>query len=165
MAETDTNVKSVSDWAEQLKTDRWLLCIAATAQGWLPEQEDDAQDYLTEEAYIKAIDEAKAAHAKAKADFGRDKVRTIVHDTLFIGFIVRRMSANEMNAMQSRIESSTSKDAGQVALNNFKGMIQYPETSHLDRLRDIVGAAAINVMPIKWLGSLGSEGERRAKKR
>lgn len=169
MAEIETIVntesKSVAEWAESKKTDRWLLCLAVTAQAWLPEQEDDAQDYLTEAEYDAAIDAAKQAHEKAKREYGRERVRTVLHDTLYIGFVVRRFGANELASMQRTIDDKPAKEGGQLVVNNFKGVILYPEALHLDRLRDIVGQAAVNVLPLKWLASLGAEGERRAKKR
>ena len=35
-------IKPVLEWAADKGTKRWLLCLAASAAGWLPEQVDDA---------------------------------------------------------------------------------------------------------------------------
>ena len=40
--------RPVLEWAAEKETKRWLLCLAATAAGWLPEQVDDAVDEVTE---------------------------------------------------------------------------------------------------------------------
>ncbi len=165
MNETDTPVKNISDWTDQKKTDRWLVCIAATAQGWLPEQEDDAVDLVTEAVYDAAIAEALAAHTALKVEYGPAKVRTICHDTLFVGFVVRRFGSTEIETLNRTVGEKTAKEGGAAISSNFRGVILWPSPAHLDRLRDIVGQSVLNVLPMKWFMSLGAEGERRAKKR
>jgi len=180
MSETDTKrqpeIRTVEEWAQLKGTRRWVLCLAATHAGWLPEQEDDAQDEVTEEAYDAAVADAEAAYERlrlenqtVKGADERDVVRAIVHPTFYAGAIVKRMTPTEVKAMRRDLErkakSRDADEAGRAAGEYFLNAVLFPDRAKLELLRRRMCDAVEQVLPTRWFMSLGADGGDRVKKR
>lgn len=180
MDQTDTNSqpklparKTVEEWAQLKETKRWLLCLAATFAGWLPEQEDDAQDEVTETEFDAAVEAAREAYERCegsnqRVEGARERgtVRAICHPSAFAGVIVRRLPPTEVKAMQKALgKQKTDEDAGGSLGDYFKGVVLWPEPKHVERLRQRMPQAVEIVLPMRWLQSLGADGGDRVKKR
>ena len=181
MSETDTQcqvssvLRTVEEWAARKETKRWLLCLAATGAGWLPEQEDDAQDEVTEEAYDAAVEAADVAYKRCEQEqspvhgqTAKGTVRAICHPTHYVGVIVKRLPPTEVKAFQRQVDKlSRSKDEelGKMLGEHFRAIILWPEPRFVESVRQRMNNAIESVLPMKWLLSLGADGGDRVKKR
>lgn len=179
MQENDTQCqvekRTIEEWAARKETKRWLLCLAATAAGWLPEQEDDAQDEVTEEEYDAAVEAARTAYERYEAEsapvhgqVGKRTVRAICHPTYYVGAIVKILSPTEANTLSRELGKASNKSDAECArllADHFKSVVLWPEWKHLERVRQRMVKAIEVVLPLRWLQSLGSDGGERVKKR
>lgn len=161
-------VKPVMHWAELLKTPRWLLALAATDAGWLPEQQDDAVDELTQEEFEATITATKQGYEDAcKANRGKRFCKALVHDSLLIACVVRRVTPGEEAVFIDKIRAAAEEDdkkAGEMVRSQFQGVIIYPSVAKVIAVRDLAPRSYV-VLASKWQMSLGMEAEQSAKKR
>lgn len=161
-------IKPIMYWAEVCKTPRWLLCLAAVEQAWLPEQEDDAVDELTKEAYEAAVEQAKNGYEEAaKNNRGKRMVKALVHDSLLIACVVRRIAPGEERVLIEKVAAAAEEDqkkAGDMVQQQFQQVIIFPKISQVIAVRDLTPRAYF-VLASKWQLSLGMEAEQSAKKR
>lgn len=161
-------VKPLMHWAEICKTPRWLLALAATLKGWMPEQQDDAIDELTREAYDAAIAETQTGYDEAcKANRGRKFCKALVHESLLIACVVRRITPGEEAVMLDKIAAAAEEDpkaAGKMVQAQFQQVIIFPSVGQVIAVRDLTPRAYF-VLAQKWQMSLGMEAEQSAKKR
>lgn len=161
-------IKPIMHWAELAKTPRWLLALAATDHGWLPEQQDDAVDELTQEEYESAIASTKAGYEEAcKANRGKRFCKALVHDSLLIGCVVRRVTPGEEAVLIDKIAAVAEEDgrkAGDMVRQQFQSVIIYPSVAKVIAVRDLAPRSFV-VLASKWQMSLGMEAEQSAKKR
>ncbi len=173
-------VKPVLEWAADKGTKRWLLCLAATAAGWLPEQVDDAVDEVTETQYDEVIQKAQIAYDSACRKYGNDdlkvgrgRVRSLVFEDRLLGVLVRRLPPTEANTLNAQIEKAKDGEAGKLMQDAFKAAVVYPEATlpsggtgeAYERARRMTPNAFTGTFPMKFLHMLGSDGGDRAKKR
>ena len=161
-------VRPLMQWADLLKTPRWLLALAATEYGWLPEQEDDAIDELTQTEFEAAIAATKLGYEDAcKANRGRKFCKALVHDSLLIACVVRRVTPGEEAVFIDKIRAAAEEDdkkAGEMVRSQFQGVIIYPSVAKVIAVRDLAPRSYV-VLASKWQMSLGMEAEQSAKKR
>lgn len=161
-------IRPIMYWAGLAKTPRWMLALAATEFGWLPEQEDDAVDELTQEAFEAAIAATKAGYEDAcKANRGKRWCKALVHESLLIGCVVRRVPPGEEAILIDKIRAAAEEDekkAGDMVRQQFQSVIIYPAVAKVIAVRDLAPRSFI-VLATKWQMSLGMEAEQSAKKR
>ncbi len=170
--ETPVNIKApikpIMHWADLLKTPRWVLALAATEFGWLPEQIDDAVDELTQEEFEAAIAATRAGYEEAaKANRGKRFVKALVHDSLLIACVVKRITPGEESVLIDKIAAAAEEDqrkAGDMVRSQFQSVIIYPSVAKVIAVRDLAPRSYV-VLASKWQMSLGMEAEISAKKR
>lgn len=179
MNEIDTNCqdeaqpvekRTVSDWAQRKQTKRWLLCLAATGAGWLPEQEDDAQDEVTEAEYDAAVKAAEAGMAKAAASQshggnGRDRIKALVFDDRLLGVVVKRLRPSEAAVFNKQLESCADGEAAAVSAAAFDAAVLWPDAHMINTARERVPNAFKATFPLKFIRLIGMDGGDRVKKR
>lgn len=175
-------VKPVLEWSADKGTKRWLLCLAATAAGWLPEQADDAVDEVTEEQYDEVIQKAQIAYDSACRKYGNDdlkvgrgRVRSLVFEDRLLGVLVRRLPPTEANTLNAQLEKAKdgTGEAGKLMQDAFKAAVVYPEATlpnggtgeAYERARRMTPNAFTGTFPMKFVHLLGADGGDRAKKR
>lgn len=173
-------VKPVLEWAADKGTKRWLLCLAATAAGWLPEQVDDAVDEVTEAQYDETIQKAQIAYDSACRKYGNDdlkvgrgRVRSLVFEDRLLGVLVRRLPPTEASVLNSQIEKAKEGEGGKLLQDAFKAAVVYPEATlanggtgeAYERARRTTPNAFAMMFPTKFFNMLGMDGGDRAKKR
>lgn len=173
-------VKPVLEWAADKGTKRWLLCLAATAAGWLPEQVDDAVDEVTEVQYDETIQKAQIAYDSACRKYGnndlkvgRGRVRSLIFQDRLLGVLVRRLPPTEANTLNSQIEKAKDGEAGKLMQDVFKAAVIYPEAllpngatgQAYEDARRVTPNAFTGTFPMMFVHMLGADGGDRAKKR
>jgi hypothetical protein len=156
----------VMEWARRksyLPEKRWMLCLAATFAGWLPEQADDAVDEVSETDFDAALRAVEEAHNRLKNEHGRQKVKALVHRSLLVGVFVRRLPPTERNAVFEPLNKLSDKEAGAMALSRLQGLILWPSLAAYSAVRDYVPNVD-DVMVSHWLQSMGAEASEVAKK-
>ncbi len=160
-------IKSVMHWAELLKVPRWLLALVATDHEWLPEQADDAVDEMTREEFEAALNATRAGYEEAcKANRGKRFCKALVHDSLLIGCVVRRIMPTEEAALLDKVAAAAEDDpkkAGDMVRQQFQQVIVYPSIAKITAVRDLAPRSYV-VLATKWQLSLGLEAEQSAKK-
>jgi len=166
--ETPVKLKPLMHWADVLKTPRWLLALTATDQGWLPEQEDDAVDELSQEDYEAAIAATKAGYEEAcKANRGKRYCKALVHDSMLVACVVRRIPPGEEAVLLEKVAAAAEEDtkkAGDMVRQQFQNVIIYPSVAKVIAVRDLAPRTYV-ILAGKWQLSLGMEAEQSAKKR
>lgn len=168
--ETPVNspVKPLVHWADTLKTPRWLLALAATDHGWLPEQQDDAVDEMTQTEFEAAVASTKAGYEEAcKNNRGKRFCKALVHDSLLIACVVRRVPPGEEAMLIEKIRTAAEENeskAGEMIRAQFQSVIVYPTVAKVIAVRDLAPRSYV-VLATKWQLSLGMEAEQSAKKR
>ena len=161
-------IKPLLHWSELLKTPRWLLALAATDHGWLPEQQDDAIDELSQAEYEAAIEATKNGYEEAcKANRGKRFCKALVHESLLIACVVRRVSPGEEKVLIDKIAAAAETDpnqAGEMVKQQFQGVIVFPSVAKVIAVRELAPRSFV-VLAGKWQLSLGMEAEQSAKKR
>ena len=173
-------VKPVLEWAADKGTKRWLLCLAATAAGWLPEQVDDAVDEITEAQYDEVIQKAQIAYDSACRKYGNDdlkvgrgRVRSLVFEDRLLGVLVRRLPPTEAKVLSEQLEKAKEGEAGKLVQDAFKAAVVFPEATlpsgatgeAYERARRMTPNAFTSTLPMKFVNMLGADGGDRAKKR
>jgi hypothetical protein len=168
--EKPPQIRTVLDWARRKgfldaePDKRWMLCLAATQRGWLPEQQDDAVDEVSEADFDAAMRAVEEAHNRLKNEHGgRHKVKALVHRDLLVGVFVKRLIPSERNAVFEPLQKLSDKEAGAMARSRFQSTILWPSLAAFSAVRDYVPNID-NVMVDKWLKSMGSEASEVAKK-
>lgn len=158
-------LRPVLEWAQRKSVERWLLCLAATHAKWLPEQQDDAIDEVSEADFDAAIKAAMEKLEECKRTHGRAWIRTLTHRDLLIGVIVKKMRSGERRIVLDTIDKAkNNEDAGAYALNCFHAQIQWPTLpAYTTAIETVPGVD--DVLSVKWLQSLGMEAQEPAKKR
>ena len=172
--------RPVLEWAAEKETKRWLLCLAATAAGWLPEQVDDAVDEVTEAQYDEAIQKTQIAYDSACRKYGNDdlkvgrgRVRSLVFEDRLLGVLVRRLPPTEAKVLSDQLEKAKEGEAGKIVQDAFKAAVVYPEATlpsgatgeAYERARRMTPNAFTVALPMKFVNMLGADGGDRAKKR
>jgi hypothetical protein len=169
MNETDTDCqekRTVSEWAQRKGTKRWLLCLAATGAGWLPEQEDDAQDEVTEAEYDAAVEAARSGNEKAKEKAGgHDRVKALLFTDRLLGVVVKRLRPTEAGVFNKQLENAPEGEAAAVSANAFEGAVLWPEPKALNLARERVPNAFKATFPLMFVRLVGMDGGDRVKKR
>ena len=173
-------IKPVLEWAADKGTTRWLLCLAATATGWLPERVDDAGDEVTETQYDETIQKAQIAYDSACRKYGNDdlkagrgRVRSLVFEDRLLGVLVRRLPPTEAKVLSEQLEKAKEGEAGKLVQDAFKAAVVYPEATlanggtgeAYERARRTTPNAFTAALPMKFVNMLGADGGDRAKKR
>lgn len=155
----------VLEWAERKKTERWLLCLAAVAAEWQPEQEAECVDRIPEAAFDAAIEQAIAAHERAKGEAGGvRKAKVLVHKDRLIGVIVRKLPPTEMTALFDGLENKNGKEATSYLRSRFTSRLLWPSLSVWSAIRDDLPGAE-SAMINHWVASMGTEAAEPTKKR
>lgn len=163
---TPEPLRPVLDWAQRkgfLPEKRWMLCLAATQRGWLPEQQDDAVDEVSEADFDASLQAVEEAHGRLKNEHGRQKVKALVHRDLLVGVFVRRLPPTERNAVFEPLQKLSDKEAGEMAKSRLQSLILWPSLAAFHAVREYVPNVD-NIMVSKWLASMGSEASEVAKK-
>lgn len=155
----------VLDWAERKKTERWLLCLAAVAANWQPEQEAECVDRIPEAAFDAAVEQAIGAHERAKVDAGgARKAKVLSHKDRLIGIIVRKLAPTEMTALFDGLDGKNSKESTSYLRSRFQNQILWPSKGQWNAIReDLPGVES--VMINHWVASMGTEAAEPTKKR
>lgn len=173
-------VKSVLEWAADKGTKRWLLCLAATAAGWLPEQVDDAVDEVTEAQYDDVVQKAQIAYDSACRKYGNDdlkvgrgRVRSLVFEDRLLGVLVRRLPPTEAKVLNDQLEKAKEGEGGKFLQDAFKAAVVYPEATlpngatgqAYENARRMTPNAFALTLPTMFFNMLGLDSRDRAKKR
>lgn len=163
---TPEQLRPVLDWAQRkgfLPEKRWMLCLAATQRGWLPEQQDDAVDEVSEADFDASMRAVEEAHGRLKNEHGRQKVKALVHRNLLVGVFVRRLIPTERNTIFDSWQKLSDKEAGDMARSRLQSLILWPTLAAFHAVRECVPNID-DIFMNKWLASMGSESSEVSKK-
>ncbi len=158
-------LRPVLEWAQRKSVERWLLCLAATHAKWLPEQQDDAVDEVTEADFDAAVKAASEKLEECRRVHGRAWIRTLTHRDMLIGVIVKKMRSGERRVVLDTFgKAKSDEEAGKYLQDYFHSQMQWPTLPvYTAAIETIPGAD--DVLALKWLQSLGAEAQEPAKKR
>lgn len=98
-------LKSVRVWQQERGTKRDIICLAATASGWDPFQEENttSETFLTEEQYEAALETAKVVLATVQNTPGVKRPKILCHPTMLQAVIVKKAGLSVLDNVFNKL--------------------------------------------------------------